>query len=82
MTTTKKVGRDMDGLREALFDSLEKLLNGEIEATQAKAVATIALTVIKSVEVQIEYERLRIDSKVPAALPNMPLQQRLPKAVA
>lgn len=82
MTTPKKVGRDMDGLREALFDALDKLANNEIESSHAKAAATIALTIIKSVEVQIEYERLRIDSKVPTSLPNMPLQQRLPKAVA
>lgn len=81
MTIPAKVERSMDGLREYLFDALDKLREGRIDAAQAKHVATISMTLIRSVEVQMAYESLKLQSKVPGALPAMPLIPKI-KAVA
>lgn len=77
---SKKTDRTMAGLRDSLFDVMEKLQAGQIEDSTAKTYAALAMTAIKSVEVQIEYERLKLGSEVPAVLPEMKLTPPL-KAV-
>lgn len=67
-----KVRRSMNGLRGGILDVMEKLANGQISAPEAKAYAMLSMTVIKSVEVQVEYERLRLEQKV-GALPDLSL---------
>lgn len=67
------IDRSMSGLRDALFDVMEKLRAGNIDANQAKAFAALALTAIKSVEVQIQYEEKRLASEIPGHLPEMKL---------
>lgn len=69
----KPINRTAAGLRESLFDMLEKLKSGRIDAITAKTFAVLSMTILKSVEVQIDYERLRLESKVPAHLPEMKL---------
>jgi hypothetical protein len=63
------------GLRSHLFQELERLRSGESNPTQAKAVAVVAEKIIKSVEVQMQYEQLVHQDKLPAngSLPEMPL---------
>lgn len=73
------IDRSMDGLREALFDALDQLRAGTIDHIQARAISGVAMTIIKSAEVQIEYEQARLESKVPKNLPAMPLTPLLPK---
>lgn len=70
------IERSVDGLREMLFDEIEKLRSGEIDAKRAKATAGLAMTLIKSVEIQIAYQRDVEAKKLPAALPDMPLALR------
>lgn len=76
-----KMDRSMDGLREYLFDALDRLRNGKIDAAQAKHVATISMTLIRSVEVQMKFEALKLESKQPGHLPTMPLIPKI-KAVS
>jgi uncharacterized membrane protein YkvI len=65
--------RSMDGLRETLFDALDKLRAGKMDYRSANAIAGLASTLIKTVEVQMTWEKLKLDSKVPANMPTMPL---------
>lgn len=74
---SEPVERSAAGLRDVLFGAIEDLRAGRIDVAQANAISKAAETIIKSVDSQIDYERLRLDSKVPANLPNMPLVPRL-----
>jgi hypothetical protein len=71
--TPTKIDRTMAGLRDSLFEMMEMLKAGEVEEGVARTYSQLAITAIKSVEVQIDYERLRLDSKVPGHLPEMKL---------
>lgn len=72
------VERSAAGLREALFDTIDALRAGRIDVQQANAIAKSAETILKSVDVQISYERLRLDSKTMGDLGSMPLVAALP----
>lgn len=76
----KAMERSMAGLRDSIFEMMEALRAGDVEEPVARTYAQLAITAIKSVEVQINYERLRLDSKVPGHLPEMRLTPPL-KAV-
>lgn len=67
------IERSMDGLREMLFDTIDKLRCGTIDRATASATAQLSMTLIKSVEVQMNWEKAKLDNKVPRALPAMPL---------
>lgn len=47
--------RTAAGLREILFQQIEGVKNGTIEATNAKAIAAVANTILKSVEVEMQF---------------------------
>lgn len=66
--------RSIDGLREMLFDEIDSLRAGRSDAKRAKSVANLAMTLIKSVEVQITYQKAVQEDKLPARLPSMPLR--------
>ncbi len=70
--------RSMDGLRETLFDAIDKLRDGKIDVGVAKATANLAMTLIKSVEVQMSFEQLKLGDKVPRSMPTMPLIPKIP----
>lgn len=72
--------RSASGLRDLLFQSIEDLRTGRIDVAQANAISKSAEAIIKSVEMQVNYERLRITSEVPGVLPAMPLVPRLKDA--
>lgn len=69
----KPIDRSTAGLRDALIRMMEKLESGECDVQQAKAFAMLGLAVVKSCEVQLNFERLRLDSKIPAVLSDMKL---------
>lgn len=70
-----KIERTGSGLREAIFDQMERLRDGEAESTDARAFAALANALIKSVEVQIAYEKLKITGgKLPELEMTKPLQ--------
>jgi hypothetical protein len=55
---THKTTRTSEGLRSVLFDTLDQFLNNQIDAGQAKTVAKLADTLLKSVEVDLEHRKL------------------------
>lgn len=56
--------RTAAGLREILFQQIEGVKNGTIEATNAKAIAVVANTILKSVEVEMQFrEQQRVLSE-------------------
>jgi hypothetical protein len=67
-----KVSRTSAGLRDALFDELDRLRNGETNATNANAVARLADQVINTVSMELEVAKhmQKVGDKAPsAALP-------------
>lgn len=70
-----KIERTSGGLRDALFDALERLREGDMEAGDAKAFALLAREIVHTVDLEIEVQKLRLeypaDSKllVPSPLP-------------
>jgi hypothetical protein len=70
-----KIERTSAGLRDALFDAIEKLRSGDIEAQDAKALAALSHQICATVSLEIEVAKLRTeypaDTKLslPAALP-------------
>jgi hypothetical protein len=63
----------MGMLRQSLFEILEGVKTGKIDSQRAGAAAKVAEALLHSVEVQIEFEKLRLDSLVPGKLPEMAL---------
>lgn len=52
-----QVVRTSAGLRDALFDELDRLRNGETNATNANAVARLADQVVNTVSMELEVHR-------------------------
>lgn len=73
----KHTDRSMAGLRDTLFDVLDALRNGDMDDREAMAAAKLGETILHSAEVQMDYERLILDNKVPAVLPDMALNPPL-----
>jgi hypothetical protein len=61
----------MGMLRQTLFETLEGLKSGKINPNQANAIAKVAQTLVNSVEVQIKFEQMKLESQVPGKLPEM-----------
>ena len=72
--TGEKIERTGSGLRESLFDQMERLRDGRVESMDARAFAALANALIKSVEVQITYEKLKITGH---ALPELDMVKPL-----
>lgn len=58
LTTTT---RTSEGLRSTLFDTLDKFINGQLDAISAKTVAKLADSLLKSVAIDLEHKRLVSD---------------------
>lgn len=56
-----KIERTSAGLRDALFDAIEKLRQGDIEAQDAKALAQLANQICNTVSLEIEVAKLRME---------------------
>ena len=80
MTTMSINERSAASLRDTLFQTIDDLRAGKIDVAHANAVTKAAEAIVKSVDMQIAFERLRIESKVPAMLPAMHLVPKLPRA--
>lgn len=59
-THTKKIERTSAGLRDALFESMEQLRAGDIEAQDAKAMAALAREIVNTVHLEVEVARLKL----------------------
>jgi len=51
-------------LREVLFETLEGVKAGTIDANKAKAISQVAQTLLNSVQTQIEVRKLELGSKM------------------
>jgi hypothetical protein len=49
--------KTVNDLRDVLFDTMEKLKNGEIHIDQAKAISELGQTIINSAKVEVEYAK-------------------------
>lgn len=56
--------RSASGLREGLFEMMEQLRAGTIDVPTAKTYAALAMTICKSIEVQLNYERMRVANEI------------------
>lgn len=72
---TVKITQTSAGLRDALFDAMEKLRDGDMVPDDAKAMALLAKEITNTVRLEIEVAKLRnnypSDAKtlIPAPLP-------------
>ena len=67
------IARSAAGLREAMFRAMEDLRSGGIDVAQAKQIAALGMVIVKSVEVQIVFERARLEDAIPSHLSEMKL---------
>lgn len=58
--TSAPAVRTSTGLRDALFDELDAIRNGTSNPTRANAVAKLAASVVDTVRIEVEVQRLRI----------------------
>lgn len=59
--TEKKVLRTSEGLRDRLFDEIDRLRTGDADVAEARAVAALASQIINTVHMEIEVAKLRRD---------------------
>lgn len=71
--TSRAIPRTMAGLRDNLFEALEKLRDGDLVAQDAREVANLSRVIIESVEVQHSFEADVNGGRVAKALPDMPV---------
>lgn len=78
--TPERMQRSVAGLREGLFSMLDKIAAGKVENATAKTYAHTAMTIVKSLEVQLEFERMRIAKEIPISLDEIALVPMLEKS--
>jgi hypothetical protein len=57
METAEKAKRTSGGLRDVLFDEIDALRAGKSNPARARALAMLANTALKSVEIEIEFQK-------------------------
>jgi hypothetical protein len=53
----QKIERNMQGLVDALFNSIDRLNNKEIDAEQARAISHTAKTIVSVAALELEYRK-------------------------
>jgi|TARA_R100000149_G_scaffold49432_1_gene20351 hypothetical protein len=59
------VSRNINDLREGLFDALDLLKKGELSVEQAKAVSEMSQVIINSAKVEVDYIRANNGGETP-----------------
>jgi len=59
----KSTGRTSQGLRDLLFDEIQSLRDGTSDAQRARSVAALADSILKSVSVELDYQKYAGDAK-------------------
>lgn len=69
---TDPLQRTSTGLREALFDQIERIRDGKGDIQEARTVATLAHAICNTVKMEIEVAKLRTDypADTPLAIPS------------
>ena len=78
---TKIIPRSASGLRDALFDAIERVRDGSMNPEDAKEIANLSRVILDSVEVQTEFEQLVQQSEIPKHLGDMALVPPLTQAL-
>lgn len=73
-----KIERNSYGMREVLFDEIDRLRSKQTTVGEAKAVATLCMTVIATVNMEIAVAKLRSDYPADTKL-DLPAPLRLEK---
>ena len=55
--------KSTEGLRDALFDEINRIRSGQSDPKRARIVATMAARIIDSIRVQIQYGKLLQEQK-------------------
>lgn len=74
----EKTERNSSGLREMLFEQIDGVRNGSIEPRKAKTIASLAMTIIKSVEVEMQFREQQAELRKlgePTGLGALPLAE-------
>lgn len=66
---TKAVPVTVEGLRDALFSEINALRAGKTTPQKARAVSHLAAQVIQSLQVQIQYQKLLLQTKTMKPIP-------------
>lgn len=56
-----KISRTSLGLRDALFDAIEKVRSGDMDPQDARAIGSLAHQICETVSLEIEVAKLRIN---------------------
>ncbi len=56
------IKRTSAGLRDALFDEMDRMRQGKTSATNANAMAKLATTIVDSVQMEVAYRRFLNES--------------------
>lgn len=73
-----KVNRTLAGLRESLFDALDKLRSGGMTSNEAKAHAEIAKQILDAARLQLTFEEAFSAKKLPEKLTEVRLVEHKP----
>lgn len=73
MSKSKNLTRTLAGLREALFDELDRLRSGESDYKRAAATAALAKGILDATSLQLQYEKAWHEKKIGAKLKSIEL---------
>jgi hypothetical protein len=65
---TEAIGRTSAGLRDALFDALQRVRDGEMAPEDAKAFAGLSKEIVSTVKLEIDVAKLRNEFPADAKL--------------
>lgn len=63
-----RIQRTSAGLRDSLFDAIEKVRDGDLDADQAKAIGGLAQQICNTVSLEIDVAKLRTQYPADAKL--------------
>jgi hypothetical protein len=73
--------RSSAGLRDALFDEMDRMRSGKTSSTNANALAKLAATIVDSVEMEIAVRRFMHDMGATSEAKNGTPDWRLPSPI-
>lgn len=67
----KKVSRNTQGLKDALFDELDQLRSGTSTPQKAKATTSIIKSVVDVAKLEMDFVYMQQQESAPKTLPNL-----------
>lgn len=64
----KKISRTSSGLRDALFDAIERVRDGDMASEDAKAISGLASQIVNTVQLELNVAKLRTQYPADAKL--------------